>query len=186
VNRANTFWSRGKGEVQIAYEVMIDATQATPRAADSGGSRRQRITTTLTSRVSLALHSTTQTSTPTDPACRIEKIAITGTSSASGQDRRPACRRIHWSPFRHGSSSQTQTPQQACSSPSFKSTPQRTPSSISVTHRQAVPASATAIATRMKYKATGTGMFELGRYGEASAIASKFNSRALIGSSYHP
>ena len=193
-NKANALWSQGKDKVQKAYEERINATQATTQPKQSGRPRWMQD--------------------PTDNGNgNAHEPDFTGTGFKDSDDeevprsppKRPAESKrkpppqpqvkirdllaeepvsVYRSPFRHGSSSRNQTPQQAQPALSPKPTPQRIPSPIPVTNRRTVPASATAIATCMKYKATGTEMFKLGRYGEAdtaytSAIASLPESHLL-------
>lgn len=207
-NRANALWSQGKEKVQKVYEERANATQATVQQKQGGRPRWMQ----------------EATDDDNDDDTHEPGVAGVGfKDSDDEEERRPSLKRpagskaqppqrlprpqvktgdllaeepipVYRSPFRHGSSSRTQTPQQARPPPPSKPNPQRTPSPIPVTHRQAVSASATAISTCMKHKAAGAEMFKLGRYSEAdtaytSAIATLpenhllqvqlYNNRAL-------
>ena len=207
-SKANALWSQGKGKVQKAYEERVNVTQpASTQQRQTGRPRWMQ-----------------EVAEDGDDRSREPGFVAAGfKDSDDEEEHRPPPKRpvevkqqpppqpprrhpktgdllaeepvpIYRSPFRHGSSSRTQTPQPARPPPSSRSTPQRTPSPISVTRRQAVSAPASLIATCMKHKAAGTEMFKLGRFGEAdtaytSAIASipenhllqvqLYNNRAL-------
>lgn len=206
--KANALWSQGKEKVQKVYEERTTATQATTQQKQSGRPRWMQdaaddgIDNAYESGFAVARFTESDgeeerrspPKRPTEPKRQLSQGPSSRPQVKVGdllaEDPIP----VYRSPFRHGSSSRTQTPQQAQPPPSSKPIPKRTRSPIPVARRQVVPASANIIATCMKHKATGTEMFKLGRYGEAdtaytSAIASLpenhllqvqlYNNRAL-------
>jgi len=194
-SKANALWSQGKEKVQKVYEERVNVTQPTPAQQrqtgrprwmqevaedDDGRSHEPGFTTA-------GFKDSDDEGEPRPPPKRPVEPKKQPSQGPPPQPPRPHPKTgdllaeesapIYRSPFRHSSSSRTQTPQPARPPPSSKSTPRRTPSPISVTRRQAVPAPVTLIATCMKHKAAGAEMFKLGRFGEAdtaytSAIAS--------------
>lgn len=210
-SKANALWSQGREKVQKAYEERINATQVTtqqkqggrprwmqdPTEDGDGNAHEPGITGTgfqdsddeeerrlPLKRPAEPKRQPLQKPPPQPPRTQVKTGDLLAEEPVS----------VYRSPFRHGSSSRTQTPQQPQPALSSKPTPQRIPSPIPVTRRQAVPASTTAITTCMKYKTSGTDMFKLGRYSEAdtaysSAIATLpenhllqvqlYNNRAL-------
>jgi len=211
-SKANALWSQGKEKVQKVYEERVNVTQPVPTQQKQTGRPRwmQEVAEDgdghshepgfATAGFKDSDDEGERQPPPKGPA-ELKKKPSQGpppqpprphpkTVDLLAEEPTP----IYRSPFRHGSSSRTQTPQPTLPSLSSKTTPRRTPSPISVTRRQAVPAPATLIATCMKHKAAGTEMFKLGRFGEAdtaytSAIASipenhllqvqLYNNRAL-------
>ena len=190
-SKANALWSQGKEKVQKVYEERINATQTTATQQKQSGRPRW-----MQEEGNGSIHEPGLTPAGfkdsddeeerRPPPKRPVELRKRPSQGPPPQPPRPQVKPgdlfaeepvpVYRSPFRHGSSSRTQTPQPTRLPPSSKPTPQRTPSPIHVTRRQAVPASATLIATCMEHKATGTGMFKLGRFGEAdtaytSAIA---------------
>ena len=180
-NKANAFWSQGKEKVQKVYEERVNTTQ--PATQKQGGRPRWMQEPTDNGNAHEPGFAGTGFKDSDDeeeyrpPLNRPAEMKRQTSKGPSPQPPRHQVKTgdllaeepilVYRSPFRHGSSSRAQTPQQAQSS--SKQSPQRIPSPIPVTHRQTVPASATAIATCMKYKAAGTDMFKLGRYSEADA-----------------
>jgi len=211
-SRANALWSQGKEKVQKVYEERVSVTQTTttqqrlagrPRwiqeaaEVDDVHNREQGFATD-------GFRDSDDEEGPRPPPK--QPVELGGQPLYEPPPRPPRSHiktgdlfaeepiPVYRSPFRHGSSSRTQTPQLTRHPLPSKPTPQRTPSPITITRRQAVPAPATAIATCMKHKAAGAEMFKLGRFGEAdaaytSAIASLpenhllqvqlYNNRAL-------
>ena len=188
-SKANAFWSQGKEKLQKAYEEKVNATQATttqqiqssrPRwmqeAAEDDNDLNHKP----------GFRDSDNEEEPRPPPKRpVEPKKRPQGSNL--QPPRPQAKTgdllaeepvpVYRSPFRHASSSRAQTPQPTHPPPPSKPTSQRTPSPIPVTRRQVISAPANVIANCMKYKATGTEMFKLGRFGEAdiaytSAIAS--------------
>jgi len=193
-SKANALWSQGKEKLQKAYEERANATQtATPQQRQSG---RPRWMQEVAEDDSYHKHESGFNGTgfkdsddenerrlppkrPVEPKKRPSQgpphqppRSQVGTADLLAEEPIP----VYRSPFRHGSSSRNQSPQ-STNLPTSEPTPQRTPSPIPVTRRQVIPAPANVIATCMRYKAAGTEMFKLGRFGEAdtaytSAIAS--------------
>jgi len=202
-SRANALWSQGKEKVQKVYEERVTVAQtATTQQKQSGRPRwmqeaadddhGQSATAGFMDSDDEGLPPPPKR--PVEPTRRPSQGPPTQPQVKTGDLFAEAPVPVYRSPFRHGSSSRTQTPQPTRLPPSSKSTPQRTPSPIPVTRRQAVPAPAAVIATCMKHKTAGAEMFKLGRFGEAeiaytSAIASLpeihllqvqlYNNRAL-------
>lgn len=213
-SRANAFWSQGKEKVQKVYEERVNVTQTTtaqqkqsgrPRwmqepVEDKEGHNHKQGLATPGFKDSDDEDEEERRPPPKRPV-ELKKQLPQGPPPQPSQSRiktgdlfaeEPTP--VYRSPFRHGSSSRTQTPQPSRPPPSSKPDPQRSPSPIPVTRRKVVPAPATLIASCMKHKAAGTEMFKLGRFGEAdtaysSAIASLpekhllqvqlYNNRAL-------
>ena len=193
-SKANALWSQGKEKLQKAYEERANATQtATPQQRQSGRPRwMQEVAEDASGHnyepgfASAGFkdsddeeESRLPPTRPVEPKKRPSQgpppqppRSQVKTADLFAEEPVP----VYRSPFRHGPSSRTQTPQ-SINPPASKPTPQRAPSPIPVACRQVIPASANVIATCMRYKATGTEMFKLGRFGEAdtaytSAIAS--------------
>ena len=195
-SKANAFWSQGKEKLQKAYEERVNANQTTttqprqsgrPRwmqevAEDENGHNHEPGFTSAGFEDSNEEEPRPPPKRPVEPKKRPSQVK---TGDLLAEEPAP----VYRSPFRRASSSRTQTPQPTRPPPS-----RRTPSPIPVTRRQTIPAPANAIATCMRYKATGTEMFKLGRFGEAdtaytSAIATLpenhllqaqlYNNRAL-------
>jgi hypothetical protein len=192
-SRANALWSQGKEKVQKVYEERVNTAQTTaPQQRQSGRPRWMQEEDDDDGRnhepgFATAEFKDSDDEEPRPPPKRPVEPKTRPSQGPPSQPPRPQVKTgdlfteevapVYRSPFRHGSSSRTQTPQVARPPPSSKPTPQRTPSPISITRRQVVSASATVIATCMKHKAAGTEMFKLGRFGEAdtaytSAISS--------------
>lgn len=208
--RANALWSQGKEKVQKAYEERVNATQATTQSKQGGRPRWMQEETDDDSGnnhepgfVSAGFKDSDDEEEHQPPQKRPTEPKRQPSHGPPPQPPRSQVKTgdllaeepipVYRSPFRHGPSSRTQTPQ-AAHPPPPKPTPRRTPSPLPVTRRQAVPASTIAISTCMKHKTTGAEMFKLGRFGEAdkaytSAIASLpekhllqvqlYNNRAL-------
>ena len=210
-SKANALWSQGKEKVQKAYEERINATQTVttqqrrsnrPRwmqetEGDEGNNRERGLADAGFKDSDDEEERRPPPTRPVEPKRQPSQgpppqpsRSQVKTGDLFAEEPIP----VYRSPFRHGSSSRTQTPQLARPPPSSMPNPQRTPSPIPVTRRQTVPAPATLIAACMKHKAVGTEMFKLGRFGEAntaytSAIASipekhllqvqLYNNRAL-------
>jgi len=211
-SKANALWSQGKEKVQKVYEEKVNVTQtATTQQRQTGRPRWIQ-----ESAEDDDIHNREQGFTidgfrdsddeeePRPPPKRPVELKRRPSHEPPPQPPRSHIKTgdlfaeepvpVYRSPFRHGSSSRTQTPQPTSPPLPYKHAPQRTPSPIPVARRQAVPAPATAIAACTKHKAAGTEMFKLGRFGEAdtaytSAIASLpknhllqvqlYNNRAL-------
>ena len=177
-SKANALWSQGKEKVQKVYEEKVNVTQTAATQQRQNGRPRWM-----------------QEAAEDDEDHKHGFTAPGFKDSDDEEERRPPPKQpaelkkppqeppqsqiktgdlfaeepalVYRSPFRHGSSSRTQTPQPARPPLSSKPDPQRPPSPIPVTHRQVVLAPATLIAACMKHKAVGTEMFKLGRFGEA-------------------
>ena len=211
-SRANALWSQGKEKVQKVYEDKVNATQTTTTQQRQSGRPRwmQEAAEEDDSRsrepgfASVGLEDSNddeerrlQPKRPAEPKKRPSQGPSpqpSRTQVKTGDLLAEEPTPVYRSPFRHGPSSRTQTPQSTRPPPSSKPTPQRIPSPVPVARRQLIPASADVIATCMKYKTAGAEMFKLGRFGEAdtaytSAIASLpenhllqvqlYNNRAL-------
>ena len=199
-SKANAFWSQGKEKLQKAYEERANANQTTTtQQRQSGRPRWMQEAEDENSHnhepgfTGAGFEDSDNGEEPQPPPKRPvepkKRLSQVKTGDLLAEEPAP----VYRSPFRHSSSSRTQTPQPTRPPPS-KPTSQRTPSPIPVTRRQTIPAPANVIATCMKCKATGTEMFKLGRFGEAdtaytSAIATLpenhllqaqlYNNRAL-------
>lgn len=211
-SKANALWSQGKEKLQKAYEERVIATQTTTVQQSQGARPRwmEEVPEAETdhnhepSFAATGFRDSDDGEERRPPPRRPAEPKKRPSQEPLPQRPRPQVKTgdllteepipVYRSPFRHGSSSRTQTPQPTRPPASSKPTPQRTPSPIPVTRRRAIPAPANVIATCMKYKATGTEMFKLGRFGEAdtaytSAIVSLpenhliqvqlYNNRAL-------
>ena len=183
-SRANALWSQGKEKVQKAYEERVSANQ-TPAQQKQGGRPRwmqeamdnDKSPNKESDFTGAGFKDSDDEEEHQPPPKRPVEPKRQPPQGRPPQQPRPQVRTgdllaeepapVYKSPFRHGSSSRTQTPQPVHLPSSSRSTPQRTPSPIPLTRRQPVPASATVIATCMKHKAAGAEMFKLGRFGEA-------------------
>ena len=180
-SRANALWSQGKEKVQKVYEERVNTTQAAAQQKQGGRPRWMRETADDDDIAGFTATGFKDLDDKEEhrPPPRRPAEPKRQPSQGSTQTSRPQVKTgdllvedpapVYRSPFRHGLSSRTQAPQLVQLPPSTKSTPRRTPSPIPVTHRQAVRASTSAIATCMKHKTTGAEMFKLGRFGEADA-----------------
>ena len=209
-SKANALWSQGKERVQKVYEERANATQPTQTQQRQTGRPRwmqevvedDNVLTHESAFATAGFKDSDDEGERRLPPKRPVELKKQPSQGPPPQPPRPHLKTgdllaeepapVYKSPFRHGSSSRTQTPQPA--RPPSRSTPRRTPSPIPVTRRRAIPAPATLISTCMKHKGVGTEMFKLGRFGEAdtaytSAIASipenhllqvqLYNNRAL-------
>ena len=205
-SKANALWSQGKEKVQKAYVERVNVTQATTQQKESGRPRwmveagdgdgdnhEPGFAGTGFKDSDDEEERRPPPKRPVEPKRQLSQgpsLQPPRSQVKTGELLAEEPIPVYRSPFRHGPSSRTQTPQP----PPSKPTPRRTPSPIPITRRQAVSASTTTIATCMKHKAVGTEMFKLGRFGEAdtaytSAIATLpenhllqvqlYNNRAL-------
>lgn len=207
-NRANAFWKEGKEKVQKAYEERAAASKAGNADQSHRNGRpkwmqdaQENVDTQWQQSHNQAEFKDDDDSEVLSPRSAPQKHkakeadvrsqAREGTSSQSAlkqdasvdlfSDDAPA---VYTSPWRRKMPSRAQ-PTNSESSSLAGTAPPRPQTPPQLIQRKTVSASATAIASAEKHKATGSEMFKLGRYAEAetsysSAIASLPDSHLLL------